>query len=186
MQGVLTPTIELWSFGSLTGLLSPHFESVSVILSLFQKQGCNTWPFIMVGEIVFEKKDDPPRVQGYHVRGFSYSRQPLDIVCNFILYFLWSERCWKHFDNLYSSRKIFQQVWVATVEVGMATWKAINSLRYTRDPSIQARIDQTFRAKWSLRHLWGWLHHHCVALLAPLVLLGFLQCLMGLLLPSPS
>jgi hypothetical protein len=30
---------------------------------------------------------------------------------------------------------------VAIVEVGMATWKAINSLRSTRDPSIQARID---------------------------------------------
>jgi len=27
---------------------------------------------------------------------------------------------------------------VATVEVGMATWKAINSLQFTREPSIQA------------------------------------------------
>jgi hypothetical protein len=29
----------------------------------------------------------------------------------------------------------------------MATWKAINSLRSTWDPSIQARIDQAFRAE---------------------------------------
>ncbi len=34
-----------------------------------------------------------------------------------------------------------------------------------------------------LRHLWGWLRHHHVVLLAPLVFLGFL---MGLLPPSPS
>jgi hypothetical protein len=30
---------------------------------------------------------------------------------------------------------------VATVEIGMATWKAINSLRSTWEPNIQARID---------------------------------------------
>jgi hypothetical protein len=35
---------------------------------------------------------------------------------------------WKHFDNQYSSRKILQQAYVDIVEVGMATWKAINSL----------------------------------------------------------
>ncbi len=37
MQGVLTPTIELWSFENLDGLPSPHFESVNFILPLFQK-----------------------------------------------------------------------------------------------------------------------------------------------------
>jgi hypothetical protein len=36
---------------------------------------------------------------------------------------------------------------VAIVEVGMATWKAINSLRSTREPNIQARIDQAFRTE---------------------------------------
>ncbi len=98
-----------------------------------------SWPFVMLGEAFFEREDDPPGVQWY-VGGFSYIRQPLDILHNFILYFLWTERCRKHFDNQYSSRKILQQAWVATVEVGMATWKAINSLRSTRNPSIQARI----------------------------------------------
>jgi hypothetical protein len=29
----------------------------------------------------------------------------------------------------------------------MATWKAINSLQFTRDRSIHARIDQAFRAE---------------------------------------
>ncbi len=106
-----------------------------------------SWLFVMLGEIVFEREDDPPGVQGYHVEGFSYIRQSFDILCSFILYFLWSERCRKHFDNQYSSRKILQQAWVAIVEVGMATWKAINSLRSTREPNIQARIDQAFRTE---------------------------------------
>jgi hypothetical protein len=43
-QGVLTPAIELWNFGSPGGLPSPHFSSVSVILTLFQKWGCNKNP----------------------------------------------------------------------------------------------------------------------------------------------
>jgi hypothetical protein len=37
----------------------------------------------------------------------------------------------------------------------MATWKAINSLRSTRDPSIQARIDQAFRAEWCHLGIFG-------------------------------
>jgi hypothetical protein len=109
----------------------------------------------MLGKAVFEKEDDLLRVQGYHVGSFSYIRQPLDILHNFILYFLWSERCRKHFDNQYSFRKILQQAWVATVEVGMATWKAINSLRSTRKLSIQARIDQAFRAEWCHLGIFG-------------------------------
>jgi hypothetical protein len=38
MQGVLTLAIELWTFGSLGGLPSPHFESVNLILTLFQSK----------------------------------------------------------------------------------------------------------------------------------------------------
>jgi hypothetical protein len=37
---------------------------------------------------------------------------------------------------------------VAIVEVGMATWKAINSLQSTLEPSIQAKIDQALKAEW--------------------------------------
>ncbi len=40
-RGVLTPTIKLWSFGSLGGLPSPHFGSVNVILTLFQMWSCD-------------------------------------------------------------------------------------------------------------------------------------------------
>jgi hypothetical protein len=40
-RGVLTLAIELWSFGSLGGFPSPHFGSVSVILTLSQKWGCD-------------------------------------------------------------------------------------------------------------------------------------------------
>ncbi len=68
-----------------------------------------SWPFVMLGEGVFEREDDPPGIQGYYVVGFSYIRQPLDILRSFIFYFLWTERCRKHFDNQYSSRKILQQ-----------------------------------------------------------------------------
>ncbi len=45
-----------------------------------------SWPFVMLGEAVFEREDDPPEVQGYHVGGFSYIRQPLDILRSFILF----------------------------------------------------------------------------------------------------
>jgi len=38
MQGVLTPTIELWNFRSHGGLPSPHFGSVSFILTLSQSR----------------------------------------------------------------------------------------------------------------------------------------------------
>jgi hypothetical protein len=41
MQGVLTLAIQIWSFGSPKGPPSPHFGSVSVILTLFQKWGCD-------------------------------------------------------------------------------------------------------------------------------------------------
>jgi hypothetical protein len=41
MWGVLTLAILLWSFGSPGGLPSPHFGSVNVILTLFQKWGCD-------------------------------------------------------------------------------------------------------------------------------------------------
>jgi hypothetical protein len=37
----LTPAIKLWSFKSPRGLPSPHFGSVSVIFTFFQKWGCD-------------------------------------------------------------------------------------------------------------------------------------------------
>jgi hypothetical protein len=92
-----------------------------------------SWPFILLGDLVVERDDDPPKIQDYHASGFSFIRQPLDILRSFILYFLWLERCRMHFDAQYSSCNVLQQAWVAMVEVGMATWKAINSLRSTRD-----------------------------------------------------
>jgi hypothetical protein len=46
----------------------------------------------MLGEAIFERKDDPLGVQGYHVGGFSYIRQLLDMLHNFILYFLQSSQ----------------------------------------------------------------------------------------------
>jgi hypothetical protein len=50
-----------------------------------------SWPFILLSDLVVERKDDPPKIQDYHDGGFSFISQPLDILRNFILYFLWSE-----------------------------------------------------------------------------------------------
>jgi hypothetical protein len=59
-----------------------------------------------------------------------------------------SERCRKHFDDQYSLYKVLHSAWVATVEVGMATWKAIRSHRPAKDPNTQLSIELTFRKEW--------------------------------------
>jgi hypothetical protein len=97
----------------------------------------------------------PTWIPGIPHGGFSYTKQPLDILHNFILYFLWSKRCRKHFDDQYSSRKVLHQAWVATVEVDMATWKAISSRQSIRDPVTQDRIDQAVRAEWCHLNIFG-------------------------------
>ncbi len=42
-RGVLTPTIELWSFGSPRGLQVPTFGSASLILTFAPKWGCDRY-----------------------------------------------------------------------------------------------------------------------------------------------
>jgi hypothetical protein len=91
-----------------------------------------TWPFALLGETVFEEEDDPTNLHSYHPGGFSYRRQPLDILKSFLLYYLWFERYRRHFDGQYSLKKVLLQSWEATVEVGMATWKAIKSSSQNR------------------------------------------------------
>jgi hypothetical protein len=61
----------------------------------------------------------------------------------------------EHFDNNYSLNKVLQQAWVATVEVGMATWKAIGAPRPENDPDIQARIELAFRLAWLHKNIFG-------------------------------
>ncbi len=114
-----------------------------------------SWPFMLLGEAVLERKDDPPSPLAYHTGGFTYPRQPLDILRSFILFQLWSERCRRHFDDQYSLKKVLTQAWVATVEVGMATWKAIRSHRITKDPKIQSSIELTFRNEWLHMNILG-------------------------------
>jgi hypothetical protein len=66
------------------------------------KTHCNfeiAWPFALLGEAVVELDDDTPSLLAYNARGFTYTRQPLDIFRNLILYHLWTERCRKHFDD---------------------------------------------------------------------------------------
>jgi hypothetical protein len=86
---------------------------------------------------MIEQKDDPPGLLAYHTGGFTYPRQPLDILRSFIVYRLWTERCRKHFDDKYSLKATLTQAWVATVEVGMVSWKAIRSQRLTKDQDTQ-------------------------------------------------
>ncbi len=78
---------------------------------------------------------------------FFFIRQPLDILRSFIIYFLWSESCTMHFDAEYSFDNVLKQAWVAIVEVGMTTWKAINSLKYIFESSLQDSIDQAFKVE---------------------------------------
>ncbi len=114
-----------------------------------------TWPFILLGEAVFEKEDDPPDLQRYHAGGFTYNRQPLDILRSFLLYYLWSDRCRRHFDGQYTLKRVLLQSWEATTEVGMATWKAIRSSRHDRSQEKQLDIEQAFRAEWLHNHIFG-------------------------------
>jgi hypothetical protein len=79
----------------------------------------------------------------------------LDILRSFLLYYLWSERCRRHFSDQYSLNKVLLQALVATVEVGMATWKAIRSHRPTKDPDIQTGIELAFRKEWFHSNILG-------------------------------
>jgi hypothetical protein len=102
---------------------------------------------VLLGEVAMETDNDPPVLLAYHTGRYTYPRQPLDILRSLILYNLWLERCKKHFNNHYSLQKVLQ-AWVATVEVGMATWKAIRSHRPAKDPDTQISIKLTFRKEW--------------------------------------
>jgi hypothetical protein len=100
-----------------------------------------TWPFVLLGEVVFEEEDDPLNLHYYHTGGFTYRRQPLDILRSFLLYYLWFERCRKHFDSQYSLKRVLLQSWEASTEVGMATWRAIRSFCQTRNQDKQNSIE---------------------------------------------
>jgi len=113
------------------------------------------WPFALLGEAAIEQEDDPPGLLAYHTGNFTYPRQALDILRSFIVYRLWTERCRKHFDDNYSLKAVLTQAWVATVEVGMASWKAIRSHRPTKDPDTQANIELEFRKEWLHMNILG-------------------------------
>ncbi len=114
-----------------------------------------TWPFALLGEVIIEREDNPPGILAYHPGGFTYPKQPLDILHSFILYHLWTKRCRKHFDDKYSLNAILTQAWVAIVEVGMASWKAIRPHRPTKDPNIQTSIESDFRKEWLHMNILG-------------------------------
>jgi len=114
-----------------------------------------TWPFMLLGEAVKEREEDPLNLLAYHQGGFTYLRQPLDILRSLILYYLWSKRCRKHFDDQYSLKQVLTQAWVATVEVGMATWKAVRAHRTNKDPANQSSIELAFRQEWLHLNIFG-------------------------------
>jgi hypothetical protein len=102
-----------------------------------------------------KRKTTPSDFHCYHTGGFTYRRQPFDILRSFLLYYLWSERCRKHFDGQYSLKKVLLQAWEATTEVSMATWKAIRSSSQNRNQDNQINIEQAFKAKWLHGHIFG-------------------------------
>jgi hypothetical protein len=57
--------------------------------------------------------------------------------------------------NKYSLTAVLTQAWVATVEVGMASWKAIRSQRTNQDPDKQASIESKFKKEWLHRSIMG-------------------------------
>jgi len=114
-----------------------------------------TWSFVLLGEAAMERDDDPPELLAYHAGGFTYPRQPLDILRSFIVYALWTKRCRMHFDSQYSLHSVLTRAWVATVEVGMATWKAIKSQRGNPNPDKQSSIEFQFRQEWLHRGIMG-------------------------------
>ncbi len=65
-----------------------------------------TWPFLLLGEPVLKCEDDPPGHLTYHPGGFTYPRQPFNILRSFILYHIWIERCKRHFGDQHSIKSI--------------------------------------------------------------------------------
>ncbi len=65
-----------------------------------------SWPFVLLGEAVNEREEDPPDLLAYHKGGFSYLRQPLDILRSLLLYYLWIGRCRKNFNDQYSLKQV--------------------------------------------------------------------------------
>jgi len=114
-----------------------------------------SWLFVLLGEAATEREDDSPELLAYHTGGFTYPRQPLDILRSLLLYYLWSERRRRHFDGHYSLKQVLLQAWVATVKVGMATWKAIRSHCPTKDPDVQSSIELAFRKEWLHMNILG-------------------------------
>ncbi len=50
---------------------------------------------------------------------------------------------------------IWAKAWVATVEVGMATWKAIRAPSQSKDQNIQICIEKAFKAEWLHLNIFG-------------------------------
>ncbi len=104
----------------------------------------------------FSKPTTTPQICTATTQAVSLTpRQPLDILRSFLLYYLWSERCRKHFDGLHSLKRVLLQAWEATTEVGMATWRAIRSSSCTRNQDRHDCIEQAFRAEWLHGHIFG-------------------------------
>lgn len=56
--------------------------------------------------------------------------QPIDILHILLVFFLWFERCTIRFDDHYFRFGVLSSAWTATIQIGMATWHA---LQYDRD-----------------------------------------------------
>jgi len=65
-----------------------------------------SWPFILLSELVFERKDDLPIFKATTLVVSPTLDNHWTFFKSFIFYSLWSERCRMQFDAQYSSRNV--------------------------------------------------------------------------------
>jgi hypothetical protein len=123
----------------------------------------------------------PPRVQGYHVGGFSYIKQLLDILRSFIFY----------------GRRDVGSILIINIPLGKSSsklgwqplklgWPLGRPLIPFSSPGcgIQARIEQAFRVKWCHLSIFGDDYATIVwRFLPPLYFLDFFNVWWGCCLP---
>ena len=85
---------------------------------------------------------------------FTYELQPWDILRAFLLWFIWKERCSNLFDGeVFSQARILNRAWMATIQVGMAIWKAIHAGSRTQTTSL---IEDDFLGYWGSLNIFCW------------------------------
>ncbi len=116
------------------------------------------WNFILLNEIVHQIEKVQPSTQNLKTTRFCYTKQPLNILCSFIVYFLWIDKCRKNFEDNYPSFKILKWPQVSNVEVGMDAWKDLSNTRTHETRKAKANlalIRSNFISTWCFQDLFA-------------------------------